>query len=296
MTTKVLTAAVLSAALLAGGPRPAAAFNQPPVNLLTTSFLDGGAPPGFYYINFLIGTRGAKAMDRDGNAILPGAEVDVLVNLNQFYYITSKKVLGGSLALDVLVPVVSPTARVLTANTMGVGDLVLGPALHWDGGTLLGRPLFQRLEVDVVFPTGRYDKAIAVNPGANHYTVEPYYSFVWLFSDKWETSWRVFYAVHGENKDTRTKPGQLLHANWALSRQIGGKWRLGAAGYALRQTTDDEVAGVKVAGSRERVYAAGPGLVYLGPGLTMMLSNPVEFGARNRFQGSRTTLEIIHRF
>jgi hypothetical protein len=286
----------LLAFILWSGAAPADAFNQPPVNLCTTSFLDGGAPPGFYYIDFLIATRGDQALDADGREILPGARVDVLVNLNQFYWITGKRVLGGTLALDLLVPVVAPTARGLSANTLGLGDLVIGPALHWDGGTLLGRPVFHRVEVDVTFPTGKYDKAIAVNPGANLLTVEPYYSFVWFFRDKWETSWRVFYAVHGENDETKMKPGQLLHANWAFSRRVAAKWRVGAAGYGLWQTTEDEANGVKVPRSEERAYAAGPGLIYLGPGLTLMLSHPVEFGVRNRFRGSRTTLELIHRF
>jgi len=37
-------------------------------------------------------------------------------------------------------------------------------------------------------------------------------------------------------------------------------------------------------------------LAYQGPGLTAMLSHPIEFWGQNRFVGSRTTLQLIHRF
>ena len=56
------------------------------------------------------------------------------------------------------------------------------------------------------------------------------------------------------------------------------------------------MAGTSAAGSKERAVALGPGLAYLSPGVTLMLTHPIEFGVRNRFKGSRTTLQIIHHF
>ncbi len=70
----------------------------------------------------------------------------------------------------------------------------------------------------------------------------------------------------------------------------------GAAGYIFRQVTDDKLAGARQPDSRERVFALGPGIVYQGQGLTVMLSHPVEFWAQNRFVGARTTLELIYKF
>ena len=131
----------------------------------------------------------------------------------------------------------------VTANTAGLGDLLAGPAIQWDKGTLLGRPVFQRVESDLTMPTGKYDSAKAANPGSNVWTLDSYYSFVWLFADKWETSLRLWYGFNSQNPDTGIMPGQRANSTFAVSREIMPKLRLGAAGYAFRQTTDDRLAG-----------------------------------------------------
>ncbi|MBI4425510.1 MAG: transporter [Elusimicrobia bacterium] len=282
---------------------PAWGFNQPPTNLSATTFLDGGAPPGLYYINYSIFFNGRKAVDHNGDVIGGGAKVDALTQLHQLYYLADVELLGGRLGFDVLLPLVAVTAQgalfdtiPVTANTAGVGDFLAGPALQWDKGSLLGRPVFQRVESDLSMPTGKYDKKRAANPGNNLWTLDSYYSFVWLFTEKWETSARLWYAFHTENRETKVRPGQRLHFNFAVSRELLPKLRLGAAGYFLRQVADDKLAGARQADSRERVLGLGPGLVYSGGGLTAMLSHPVEFLGQNRFVGSRTTLQLIHRF
>jgi anthranilate 1,2-dioxygenase (deaminating, decarboxylating) large subunit len=283
---------------------PAWGFNQPPANLSATTFMDGGAPSGFYYINYSILTNGRRAVNKDGSTIDGGARVQAFVQVHQFYWLTEKRFLGGKLALDVAAPVVALTASgtlfnvvPVTANGAGMGDMLVGPALHWDGGTLLGRPFFQRVESDLILPTGKYNKNKTANPGSNHWSVDSFYSFFWLFADKWETSWRFWYAYHGKNPDTAVQPGQRVHVNYAVSRELFiPRLRVGAAGYALRQINDDKIAGIRQADSRERVVAIGPGLVYGGQGLTAMLSHPIEFWGQNRFVGARTTLQLIHKF
>ncbi|MEK7389659.1 MAG: transporter [Elusimicrobiota bacterium] len=282
---------------------PAQSFNQPPANLSATTFMDGGAPPGLYYVNYTIFSDGRKAVDKDGNTIAGGARVVALSQLHQFYWLTNINVLGGKLGFDVLLPVSALTTQgsfngvlAVTSNTGGLGDFLAGPALQWDHGSLLGRPVFQRVESDVTMPTGKYDKTKSANPGSNVWIVDTYYSLVWLFADQWETSARVWYAFHSENPDSKVRPGQRCHVNFAVSRGVLPKLRLGVAGYVLRQTTDDKTAGVRQADSRERVAAMGPGLVYQGESLTAMLSHPIEFWGQNRFVGSRTTLQLVHRF
>jgi hypothetical protein len=126
--------------------------------------------------------------------------------------------------------------------------------------------------------------------------VDPYYAFTWFFSEKWETSLRLFYTFNGENDDTKVKPGQLFHGNYAFSRAITSQWRAGVTGYVIQQTTEDRLNGTKLPGTKERGFSAGPGVAYVGPGLTLFFSAPIEFGVRNRFQGTRTSLELVHRF
>ncbi|MBI4397103.1 MAG: transporter [Elusimicrobia bacterium] len=290
--------------LLAGLlPLSSHGYNQPPMNLGATTFLDGGgAPPGLLWMEYVQFANGAKGVDQDGKAIPGGAKVNALVNLSQFFYLSPLKALGGNVGFDVLVPVSAVTVKgslgpvPVTANTGGVGDITLGAALQWNRSKLLGAPLFQRAEVYSSFPTGRYDKSRVVNPGANKRFLESYYAFTWMFRPKWETSWRILYGIHEENPDTRVKPGQVFHFNYAFSREVGAKFRLGAAGYFLQQTTEDRINGTKAVHSKERALSVGPGVVYMGPGFMAMVSHPVDLSVRNRFQGSLTTFQLIHRF
>lgn len=286
------------------------AFNQPPMNHSITTFLDGGAPEGFYYMNYSILTRGETPVDKNGNEIPGGAKVNALANSHQFYYISPAKFLGGNVALDLIVSVSGVTSKgtlptpqgsfmPVESNTAGMADLIVGPALVWNQGTLFKGPLFQRVELQTTIPTGKYDKDNAANPGSNLTTFNPYYSVVWLFQPKWETSWRFYYAQHSTNdEDLRgpVQPGRAFHLNYAVSREVLPKWRLGMAGYYLQQLTEDTINGAKQIGSKERVMSAGPGFVYLGQGLTAIFSYPIEFSVENRFKGSRATLQLIHKF
>ena len=295
--------AVFAAASLFSGR--ALAYNQPPFNMSATSFLDGGGgPAGLYFVDYAIFTDGAKALDGKGKTIPGGARVNVLTLLNQLVYQSKVQVLGGNLMGTVLAPVVAPTVsgavptqygtmHTMTANTAGAGDPIAGAGVQWSG-TLLGKPFFHRAEVDVTFPVGRYNKNLDVNPGAHVAVYEPYYVCTWIPDPLWDINLKAFYAVNGRNSETKVRPGQLLHFNFAVSRQMEAKWRLGVSGYYAQQTTSD--IGPYTNHTKERAIGVGPGLVYQGEGLMMMLTHPMEFGVRNRFQGSRTTLQFVHRF
>lgn len=284
-------------------------FEQPPLNLSATTFLDGGAPRGFYYLNYSIFVNGNKPMDKDGNVIPGGAHGNALTQMQQFYYYSSLRVLGGDAACMVAIPLVAVTAKgemptpggpaPLVSDTAGLGDFVFGPAIHWDGGQLLGGPVFYRAELTITLPTGRYSNDGKIDAGSNLTTLDPYASVVWMFLPKWETSWRFFYTVHSTNKDHYkgdVKPGDVVHLNYAVSREVLPQWRLGMAGYYLQQIKEDKINGEDAQNSKERVISAGPGFAYMGQGLTAMFSYPLEFSVENRFKGSRATLQLIHKF
>lgn len=295
---------VLAIPLVALFWNPGWSFNQPPLNFGATSFLDGGgAPSGLYGVQYVQFIGGDKAIDNNGDVIPGEAKVDALVSLTQVYYLSKLKFLGAYVGFDSLIPVAAPTVEGnigpsgMTSNTAGIGDLAIGPALQWNDTKIAGKiPYFHRAEVYVILPTGKYDPSKSANPGSNITTWEGYYSFTTFLSPKLETSWRFLYAFNGENKDTHIKPGQLFHLNYAFSQEISAKWRLGVSGYYLQQITEDQINGIKSNGSKERAYAVGPGVAYVGQGLTFMLTHPIEFGVRNRFEGSRTTLQMIHKF
>lgn len=294
-------AAALAAALAL--PVPARAFRQPALNYGATTISDGGpVPPGLYLVEYIQYADARSPRDSDGTPIPGGARVTALANLNQIFWLSERKILGAHPGVDLVLPLVALSgsgalgAAPLSANRGGPGDLVFGPALQWNGGSLLGRPLHSRVELLATLPTGVYDPAYAVNPGARHWTLEPYYAFTWAFAEAWTTSARLLYAVHGENPRLAAKPGRLFHLNYEVSRAVIPRLRLGAAGYFLRQLTDDRVAGARVADSKERAFAAGPALAYAGAGALFVLSHLENVFARNRFRTSRTTLQLVCKF
>jgi hypothetical protein len=177
--------------------------------------------------------------------------------------------------------------------------------VQWFGRKLLGRPLGSRLEVDFFLPTGSYKAGYPVNAGSNFFTIEPHYTFTYSLSPRLSTSQRHHYTYNFTNPASRYRAGQMYHANYALEYRASGTFRVAVIGYYLQQLTSDSYRGDKthfrrrfnIANTRERVFAAGPGLSFITPsGLFLELKSAVEWMATNRPEGVRTTFRLIYRF
>ena len=168
---------------------PVYALNQPAVNLGFTNFLDGASPgPGWYLTEYLQIVHASKLENDFG--IPENANIDAFINLNQVIYQSDVSFLGGNPGIDVIVPLVDLDINhpFLTAQD-GVGDVLVGPFMQWgdlmNGPKMLGgRPFFSRFEFQVTVPTGEYDNRHALNPGANVWTFNPYYSFTYFITPK----------------------------------------------------------------------------------------------------------------
>lgn len=176
----LLAACLLLAPLLAA---PAGAFDQPSVNLGFTSFVDGGPPagPGWYFTEYIQYYTADKLVDGP-----PNAEVDVCVSLNQLIYQSKMPVLfGGKWGLDVIVPIVSLDSTPLPDNGTGVGDVLVGPYLQWDPVMGKNGPIFMhRIELQTIFPTGKYDNTKALNPGSNFFSFDPYWAGTYFLTPR----------------------------------------------------------------------------------------------------------------
>lgn len=284
---------------------PVFALNQPPINLGFTNFIDGASPgPGWYLTEYLQYYAADDVKDGDGHTLLDDVDVQALVNLNQIIYQSNVNFLGGNPGLDVIIPLVDIDADFPLTSQDGVGDVLIGPFIQWGPHMVFGRPYFHRFEFQVITPTGENDEDNALNAGGDVWALDPYYTFTYFITPKLTTSLRFHYLWTSEN-DNRApaldvQAGQAIHLNYAVDYAVTDSFRLGVAGYYLKQLEEDDIDGGPPGiedDTEEQVFAVGPGLVWhINKSMTLMGAVNFETAAENRPEGVRSTLRFIWKF
>ncbi|STO20695.1 SphA family protein [Fluoribacter dumoffii] len=296
----------------------ALAYDEPVVNLGYTSFYDGSPPsgPGFYFQDYFQYYTSNRFNDKNGNRIaLPRTDLDVVANVTQFIYVTTKKVFGANLGFSALLPwVVNASVNDGLGNTVlkaenGPGDLWVGPALQFE--PIMRKdgkgPLFvSRIELDVIAPIGRYSSINAINPSSHFWSLNPYWAFTFWMTPKLSTAARFHYLWNGVNHSPNvsfgpnahtTQAGQAVFADIAVGYAIVEKLTVGVNGYFFNQITDTLVNGVGVPDRKESVWAIGPGMVYsLNKNHFVFLNVYSEQDAKNRAQGTNGILRFVAHF
>jgi hypothetical protein len=298
------------------------AYDLPSVNLGFTSFLDGAPPagPGWYVQQYLQYYNNGQLKDADGGDIrlpTPGgglakAHVDAAISLTQLVYQSDQPVLlGGKWGMNLMLPVVGLDLHpddnlALSASGANLGDLLVGPYLQWDPVMGKNGPKFvQRIELQMLLPTGSYNSKHAINPGSNVFSFNPYWAATAFLAPKWTLSWRLHYLWNAENTDpyaplgaNDTQAGQAFHINFASAYEVmPNRLRLGINGYYLKQFTDNKLNGHELSDTKEQVLGIGPGLVYHFSKHDHLFANVYwETAAENRTEGSRVNLRYVHHF
>jgi anthranilate 1,2-dioxygenase (deaminating, decarboxylating) large subunit len=296
---------------------PVQAYDLPSVNLGFTSFLDGGPPsgPGLYFSQYIQYWTSDKFEDIP-DAAAADEDLDAWISLSQFIYQSDQKLLfGGKWGLDVIIPLVSldySSAQGdlgLLDNGSGLGDILVGPFLQWDPIMGSNGPRFMhRIELQMIFPTGKYDENKELNPGSNFFSFNPYWSGTLFITPKWTVSTRIHYLLNADNNDPNraykamgaddTRAGSAIHLNFASAYEILPKrLRLGINGYYLKQINDTQVNGVDVPNTKEEVFAIGPGAVYhFSKDVHLFVNAYFETMAEHRPKGERVNVRLVYHF
>ncbi|MNX89790.1 hypothetical protein D3C86_1218150 [compost metagenome] len=168
---------------------------------------------------------------------------------------------------------------------------------------MLGKPYWQRLNFVFSLPTGSYSANSDINTGSNVWVFNPHYVFTWELTDRLEVSGRFHYAWSSRNNDPASalkvdsiQPGEAIHSNLAVSYAVSDTWRVGVAGYQLKQISDDRIDGHRQKDSREQVVGIGPGVMYRQGKQTLFANMYFESGAENHSEGTQLTLRYLHAF
>jgi len=314
---KIKIAATLCLLVLAAASASAQTPLEPAaINLGATSFLDGAPPgPGVYFFQYYQNYVAHQFKDVNGQTIpFPNPNLNVSVSISQFVVLFDQDLplLHAKPAIDVLIPIVWPSLEFgapgpfPTSNSGGLSDITIGPALQFDPiKNCCGQTIFaQRIEAQLIIPTGRYSDQAAVNPGDGYFSFDPYWAATLFLTPEWEVSWRAHYLFNARNNDPlnilgaqSAVVGQAFHINFASSYEvIEKKLNLGFNGYFLQQTTATTVDDNPIPG-RERILAIGPGLMWrFSNKANLILNYYIETGVTNSPQGDRLNLRFMYHF
>lgn len=300
---KIVSAITAAGMLFYAGFVQAADIPLPPVNLGDTSFQDGIAFPGWLVEEMIDSYHADHINDNSGNEIPGSNKLTTVSGITHVAYISKYKLLGGFYGAEFLLPLVDvdlDTGFGPNDRERGIGDLTISPfIIQWTDHKLFNVPYFHRFVLDIVLPTGEYDRNSAVNTGSNIVSLNPYYAFTIMPIDKLEISARLHYLWNSKNDEPfvglgagEIQAGQAFFANYAASYEVIKDLRLGINGYALQQLTDDKIDGQSQDNSEERVFGIGPGAQYGNNGWTFYLNSYFETGAENRSEGTKIVFRL----
>lgn len=264
-------------------------------------FAGAAPPPGRYYVNYL-GYYTGQLKDGGGQKVILNGKtpsVDAAFDAFRFVNMTHLKLFGADYGVQIIIPVVYQSMDFNgRASTTNIGDITIDPSIFgWNS------PRWHALAaVDIYLPTGYYDQNDSrISIGANYYGFDPLFAISYMPKSDWELSVKVMYNLKTSNPVTDYHSGQEFHTDYAAGKHFGS-WMVGMTGYAVKQTTDDTIAGHVVpasaglwsAGRRGQVLAIGPSIGYsTKTGMTFMADWQQESLVRNRFGGDKVWFKMI---
>lgn len=251
------------------------------------NYLTGAAPPpGFHALVYGNVYSADTLRDASGDKLaVPGFKVNAQALSTRLVWSTPFTLPNGNLVLHTILPLVNLEVSVpgTRQSKTGLGDVTVGAgwAQHHS------EKLHSVTALDLVLPTGGYNKTDVANIGRNYLTVQPVYTMSWVDPGGFNADFKLTVNLNQRNKDTDYRSGNEAFVDYSAGWAVGQGWTLGLGGYVSRQFSDDEQAGATLDGRRTRALAIGPSLKYdNGKGWFITAKIQQETQVRNRAQGT----------
>jgi hypothetical protein len=285
-------------------------YQIPALYLGFSNILDGGPvrpKPGFYWQEYMQYYTAHKFLDNEGNPSLgvPSPHFKTLNILSQLVYqcnyVSAMKGMPGfSFGLPtVFFASITPNTLGLESSGGGFGTFGCGvfnqflPIMHKE------RPLFiHRIEFDIYVPLGKNKLPKKnINPGNAYFSCSLYWAATLYLTQKWSLSWRLYYEWNAKNEKIDFRLGDAIYANYSLAYEVYPNVHFGLVGYGLKQLHNNRSNGAIVPHSKQRILAAGPGVLYFYTEDIVLLSYLyVEGAARNCAEGINFIARIVMHF
>jgi hypothetical protein len=250
------------------------------------SFLTGALPPpGLYPLVYATRYSADKLKDNNGNTVPLAFKVTANAVVPRLVWVTDNKLFGGQVAHALLVPLVNLDVNVggVGQSKSGIGDMTitaLALGYHHNAN------LHSVVALDIMAPSGRYDKTDMANIGRNYWAIQPVYSVSYIDPAGWNADFKMMYDVNFKNTDTNYKSGHEFHVDYSLGYGFKQNWVAGVGGYGYKQVTTDEQNGVAVPNNKGQAFAIGPSIKYDNvKGMFVMAKWQKEMNVHNRAEG-----------
>lgn len=228
----------------------------------TENFMVGAVPPpGLYGMVFTSRYSADEMNDPTGKDLgIPGFKVRATAIAPRLIWVPGVKVMGGDLVTHVVAPLVNLKVSALgqSQSQSGLGDMTVGVGVGYHHSP----QLHSAVAVDLILPTGDYNKTNLANIGRNYATIEPVYALTYVDPKGFNGDLRLGYLINQRNKDTDYTSGDEFHFDYAAGWGLGNGWTIGVGGYYRQQVGLDKQGGVKLASSKTSGMAIGPNIKF----------------------------------
>lgn len=248
-------------------------------------------PPGFYGILYGNHYDADSLRGNDGKKLPVDFRVQARSIAPRFCWVTDKQVLGGTLAFHVIAPLINLKIDLngQSQTKRGVGDITFGTGI----GYHLSDKLHTVVALDVIAPTGEYDRHDLANIGRNYWDIQPTLAVSYIDPVGMNADAKIMYSFNTRNQATDYTSGQEFHVDYTVGWGLGNGWVLGVGGYVYQQTTDDRQYGDGIEDNKGHAFAIGPAIKYASSkGWLLTAKWQQETDVRNRAQGDEYWLKL----